>query len=449
MRMLKNLHYVPLLLLLILGCEKAESPNAQKTPLDYDSRVVREWFALECTIVKETEGFFPPQAARAFGYMGITAYESVVKGWPEAKSLTGQLTGFDEMFTPFFDEEKQYQWEIVANAALSDMMRYMFQKKISAENLAKIDELEQQWLDQLNTGIESAVKDRSVAYGKAVAAGIYEYSKTDGGHEQYVTPFQLPYTWPTNAGAWKPTGAALNPLAPNWKSNRPFLPENIAEAQPTPHMPFSTAPNSEFYKAALDVYNIVKSNTEEEVEITKFWADDPFNTCTPTGHTFNILGQLLEENDASLGMAVVGYARLGIAENDAFICCWKTKYDYFLVRPVTYIKEYIDPSFTTVIGTPPFPAYTSGHATESAAGSRIFTDMFTDGDGYYQFTDRTQLQFGFSVRNFNNFDEMAEECANSRLYGGIHYNTDNLNGLKMGKSIGDNVNKRIDWPSVK
>jgi hypothetical protein len=158
--------------------------------------------------------------------------------------------------------------------------------------------------------------------------------------------------------------------------------------------------------------------------------------------------QLLEEHDANLAMSAVAYAKLAIAENDAFISCWKAKYDYFLIRPVSYIKTYIDPSFKTLIGTPPFPAYTSGHATEAAAGSRIFTAMFTDGDGYYPFTDRTQIRFGFSVRNYTNFNQMAEECANSRLYGGIHYEFDNTNGLKMGRAIGDNVNSLIDWPAT-
>ena len=47
---------------------------------------------------------------------------------------------------------------------------------------------------------------------------------------------------------------------------------------------------------------------------------------------------------------------------------------------------------------------------------------------------------------FQNFNQMAEECAASRLYGGIHYVFDNDKGLQVGKAIGDNVNKEIKWP---
>jgi hypothetical protein len=74
------------------------------------------------------------------------------------------------------------------------------------------------------------------------------------------------------------------------------------------------------------VYNQVKNNTHDQLEVVKFWADDPFSTCTPTGHTFNILTQLLEENRCTLAKSALAYAKLSIAENDAFIACWQGKY---------------------------------------------------------------------------------------------------------------------------
>jgi hypothetical protein len=439
-----------MLLMLSFACNKNEDNGSiAKTPRDYkDALFVREWFSLECRIVKETPGFFPPQAARAFGYTGVALYESIAQGWPGAPRLAGQLNGFAANAVPLIQNGVQYDWALVANATLADIMRKLFEKNITPDNLNRINELEARWQGELSNGLAQDVIERSVSFGRNASQSVFEYSVMDGGHESYLNPFQTPYTWPTMNGAWKPTGAVPNPLAPRWMNCRPFMMENLLEAQPTVHPVYSTDPNSEFYKAAKEVYDIVRNASSEQKEIARFWADDPFNTCTPTGHTFNILTQLLEEHDADLGYSAVAYARLAIGENDAFIACWKTKYDYFLIRPVSYIKENIDPTFTTVIGTPPFPAYTSGHATESAVGSRIFTDLFTNGDGFYPFTDRTQMQFGFSVRNFDNFNKMAEECANSRLYGGIHYDFDNQNGLKMGRAIGDNVNKRLDWPDI-
>ncbi len=417
---------------------------------NYPASFLHDWFKLECRLVKATPGFLPPQAARAFGYTGITAYEAVYRGIPGAQSLAGQVNGLTAAMLPQADALSiQYHWGIVANAAIAEIMRLMFDKNLSQANRTLINQKEQDYLTQLGqTAASKAVADLSAQLGKEIASGIYAYAKTDGGHESYLNPFSKPYTTPTGVDQWVPTDANnLTPLSPLWKNCRPLMASNMAFALPPKPITFSTSPQSDFYKAAQQVHQVVKNGTAEQQEIARFWADDPFATCTPTGHTFNILTQLLEETGASLEKAAVAYAMLGVAENDAFITCWKVKYDYNLIRPVSYIQKYIDPTFKTVIGTPPFPAYTSGHATEAAVGERIFTKLFTNGDGVYPFTDRSQVQHGFSVRKFTSFRQAAEECANSRLYGGIHYDMDNQRGLQMGRAIGDNVITALKWPT--
>lgn len=420
---------------------------SSKPTSSYSGQSVRNYFTLLCKVTKSTPGFFPPQAARAYGYVGVAAYESVVHGIPGGQSLAGQLNGLASSALPAPDNALEYNWEIASNAAIAEMMRKMFEKRITDQNRQSIDSLEQAHLQAMSAGVDQSVIDRSIQYGKSVTAALYEFSTTDGGHESYLDPFQLPYTPPADSNCWVPTGAVTTPISPSWASCRPFLQVNVTSTQPTPPLPFSSAEGSAFYGEAKQVYDQVRGNTLDQVDIAKYWADDPFNTCTPTGHTFNILTQLLEEDRATLEKTSVGFGMLGIAENDAFIACWKSKYDYTLIRPVTYIQRYIDPTFTTVIGTPPFPAYTSGHSAEIGAGSRIFIRLFTDGSGDYPFTDFSQLQYGFPARNYTNFDEMALECADSRFYGGIHYPMDNIKGLQTGKAVGDNVFNRIQWPT--
>lgn len=420
--------------------------DRSKATSTYSGEFVREYFDLLCRVVKGTQGFFPPQAARAYGYVGVAAYEAVVHGVKGGTSLDGQLNGWSADALPSPDPSLEYNWAIAANAAIAETMREMVAMRASAESIQGIDDEESSNYSALSAGVTQAVADRSVQFGRDVAAAVYTFSVADGGHESYLDPFQLPYTQPNTPKDWVPTGAALNPIAPYWGACRPFLAENVSQTQPTPHEPFSSEPASAFYREAMQVYEQVNSNTLEEVEIAKYWADDPFNTCTPTGHTFNILTQLLQEAGATLELTSVGYAKLAIAENDAFIACWKTKYDYTLIRPFTYIRRYIDPNFQTVIGTPPFPAYSSGHSAEIGAGSRVFVKLFTDGSGNYAFTDYSQLRYGFPARNYTNFHEMADECANSRFYAGIHYIMDNNKGLQTGRAVGDNVNNLIDWP---
>jgi len=448
---MKKLLYFIVSLVFFAGCTGTEiEPSKPNEVSNYSADFLREWFKLECRIVKETPGFLPPQASRAFGYVGITAYEAAYSGIPNAKPLAGQLNRLIPADMPVpIPLNVRYHWGIVVNAAVADMMRFMFDKNLSPANLAKIDEMEAKYLAQYAETTSKILSDESVKHGKAVAQAIYEYSKSDGGHDSYLNPFSRPFTPVKGIDKWEPTDAKnLTPLSPYWYKCRPVLASNMTYGTPPKPIPFSFDAQSDFFKQAFHVYTQVNKNTPEQIEIAKFWADDPFATCTPTGHTFNIMTQLLEETNSTLERAVVGYAMLGIGEIDAFIACWKAKYDYSLIRPVTYIQRYIDPNFKTVIGTPAFPAYTSGHATEIGVGERIFTKLFTSGDGTYALTDRSQVQHGFAPRKFSNFAEMADECANSRLYGGIHYDMDNINGLKMGRGIGDNVVKAIQWPSA-
>lgn len=439
---------VLLTVLFFSSCERYERVTESTKTSEYSGDFLRKYYDLQCQITKETPGFFPPQAARAFAYVGISAYESVVHGIPNAKSLAGQLNGLNANALPMPEEDKAYNWSLVANAAVAEMMRNMFDLNLSEENRMKIDQMEEANYNQQFAAYPLPVAERSVAYGKAIAEAIYQFSMSDGGHQSYMDAFQLPYELPEGPNCWIPTGAVVNPISPYWGQCRPFLAANISQTQPPAPKAFSTDVSSEFYDEAMQVYTQVNNNTPEQIEIAKFWADDPFKTCTPAGHTFNILSQLLEEDNATLAKCAVGYAKLGVAENDAFISCWVSKFEYDLIRPVSYIQQYIDPNFQTVIGTPPFPAYSSGHSCEIGVGEKVFTEMFTNGDGNYDLSDRTGLQYGFGIRHFTNFADMSLECANSRFYGGIHYPMDNIEGLETGRKIGDNVNQMIQWPQV-
>lgn len=438
-----------LFVLVLAGCRKeyvSDNDTLSRAANTYSGKLLGDYFTLLCTISKSTPGFFPPQVARAYGYTGIAAYEAVVHGIPGGQSLAGQLNGLSRNTLPYPEVGLEYNWSIASNAAVADVLRKMFDKSISTTNTLSIAALEQAGLNDQSATTPSDVVTRSIQFGKAVAEAVYQYSLTDGGDKSYADPFQLPYAVPTDPWCWSPTGALATPVAPKWGSCRPFISADVISTQSAIPLTFSTSSTSPFYQAAIEVYKQVRSNTAEQVEITKYWADDPFNTCTPTGHTFNIMIQLLQENRATLEKTSVAFAKLAIAENDAFIACWKQKYKYVLIRPVSYIRKYIDPSFTTVIGTPPFPAFTSGHSAEIGAGAKIFTDLFTDGSGKYSFTDLSQLQYGFAPRHFSNFNEMAEECANSRFYGGIHYKMDNDSGLEQGRMVGDNVVQLLHWP---
>jgi hypothetical protein len=180
------------------------------------------------------------------------------------------------------------------------------------------------------------------------------------------------------------------------------------------------------------VYDTSLTLTSEQEAIAEFWADDP-GTLTPPGHSVSMLRQILEAEDSSLQTAAETYLRVGCAVADAFIQCWRTKYQWNLVRPITVIRANIDSEWSSLVTTPPFPEYSSGHSTQSGAWAEVMTSMFGGG---YQFTDHTHDDHGFPPRSFTSFRHAAEEAAVSRLYGGIHYRFGNDNGLAAGICIG-------------
>jgi membrane-associated phospholipid phosphatase len=124
--------------------------------------------------------------------------------------------------------------------------------------------------------------------------------------------------------------------------------------------------------------------------------------------------------------------RLGVAMADGFIGCWNAKFQYDLLRPVTYIKRVMDPRWEPLLITPPFPEYPSGHSTESGAAAAVLTSIYGEN---FAFTDRTHERDGLGSRDFQSFQAAAQEAGISRLYGGIHFRAAVERGLEQGQCI--------------
>ena len=101
--------------------------------------VATEWMSLSLSLAQQTPGFSPPVAARAFGYLGVTAYESIVAGMPGYTSLAGQLNELSSL--PLTQPDEPLHWPTVANASMATMTRMMF-SNATAENKGRIDQLE-------------------------------------------------------------------------------------------------------------------------------------------------------------------------------------------------------------------------------------------------------------------------------------------------------------------
>jgi hypothetical protein len=320
----------------------------------------------------------------------------------------------------------------VANGALAAILRSLFPTAPASDRQA-IDDLESRLSRRLEPGVPPGVRKRSQDRGAEIAAAIFDWSTGDGGHEGYLRNFPPGYVPPVGPGLWIPTPPGFLPaLQPFWGSNRPCVLSSGAACSPPPPTPYSEDPSWAFYAEDLEVYETGNALTPEQETIARFWSDDPGTTATPPGHSVSMTTQVLRQVDASLDVAAEAYARAGLAVGDGFIACWNTKYRDNLLRPITYIRDLIDPQWNSLLTTPPFPEYTSGHSVQSGAWAQVMTDQF----GEIAFTDRTHVDRGFEPRSFGSFFEAATEAAISRLYGGIHFRPAIEVGVEQGACVG-------------
>ena len=250
-----------------------------------------------------------------------------------------------------------------------------------------IDAVEQRFAALFQTEVDEQEYQRSVAHGQRVADAILAWAATDGFADVNNCPYEVDYEDPA---AWKPTppNFVLPPSSPAGGSSSPWC------SRPAPSAPRQDpgvlhGPRSAFYAAALEVYQVSQTLTEEQQTIAQYWADFPGTTGTSSGHWMAIVSQIAWNEGLSLAAAAEAYAKLGIAVTDAFIMLFDVKYQSNLLRPVTYIQAYIDETWLPyLVVTPPNPAYISTHATQSSAAATVLTDLF----GATAFIDTTHLE---------------------------------------------------------
>lgn len=377
------------------------------------------------------EGLTPPGAARFYHYTSVTMYEAARSG--RQPTLAGQLTGLGRLPVP--------RQDLDSGVVLSEA--------VSAVALGLLPAAAQGSRDLIVAHRERVIgaasttsgrRDRIEAgrrHGQQLAADLLAWMTSDGAAEASARP----YTPPVGPDLWRSTppnfGTAIDPY---WSLVRPAILTEAGEVEPEPPVPFSTEVGSAFYEQAMVTYRQSAVNTDDQIAIARFWTDNPRLSGLPSGHWFLLLASLAADPlGLDLHGALEGFARLGVALHDAFLNCWTWKYRYNLIRPVSYVQDHIDPAWTTLVNTPQFPEYTSGHSVASGAAAVVLTELYGD----FAFTDSTGLPRNLAARNFSSFTDAADEAAQSRLYGGIHYPMGIENGVAQGREIGTLVNRRL------
>jgi hypothetical protein len=396
-------------------------------------QVLAGWYNLTLNLVRHTATYSPPVAARAFAYVGVTAYEATASGDPQLHTLAGQLNGLISL--PQRESGKTYDEAIVLNAALDAAIHDFFsntgpsgQYALEAQSrLTKVD---------VAKGVAPDMVSRSDAYGRSLEKAILAWSKTDGGTKIENLGFPKVYELSKLPGHWVPTSTyqiQQHPLLPNWGKNRTFaMPEGASCPIENP-VAYSEDKNSDYIKQAQEVHDVKNGDNTEQKAIARFWSDDPGLSWTPPGHWIGIVLGIADRDHLTIAKTTTVLARLGVAVADGFIGCWHQKYVSDAIRPITVIKKYIDPKWDALLITPPFPEFPSAHSTQSAASAVVLSAEFGDKFG---FDDATHERDGLGVRHFNSFWDAANEAGISRMYGGIHFRAAIERGLDQGRCIG-------------
>ncbi len=399
--------------------------------------VLQHWYGLTLELVRHTATYSPPVASRAFAYLGIIAYEAVASGGGALQGLSSQLPDLKAL--PLRQSDAKYDEANVLHGALQSAVEVLFSNTGPTGQRA-LKAVSHKMDGELSAGLSTSRIRRSRGFGQDIAKHVLNWSLNDGGAEVLNMGFPQSFKLVDAPGHWKPTSPIRMqqaPLLPTWGENRTFAVANGATcALPAPPV-YSEDKTSEFYKQAFEVYDTVKNITSEQRLTARFWSDDPMLSPTPPGHWMFIALDILKTKNASIEDSVDLMARLGIAVSDAFVACWKSKMQYDLLRPVTYIKKLIDKTWEPLLITPPFPEYPSGHSTQSGAAAVVLTQFFGEN---FTFEDKTHVREKLPVRTYKDFWDAANEAGISRLYGGIHFRAAIDRGLDQGRCIGAAVN---------
>jgi hypothetical protein len=387
--------------------------------------------------------FSPPVASRIYTYMCVAGYEAAIQQNQNYVSLSGQLNGFTAPPKP--DEGKEYCYSLAAAQSMLKVGRTLVfsEDKMETFYTSMMEEFR-------DTGIPEDVFDRSIDYGNKVAEHVIDWSKKDNYKQSRSFP---KYTIQNDEGSWKPTPPAyMDAVEPHWNKIRTFAIDSPQQFKPGKPTDFSKDKKSQFYKEAMEVHDVGVNLSEEQRAIASFWDCNPFvmnvkghvmfatKKISPGGHWMNITHVACRKAKADFVQSAEAYVRVSISLVDGFISCWDEKYRSKVIRPETYINQYIDEAWTPLLQTPPFPEYTSGHSVISSSAAVTLTKLFGDN---FAFSDSTEIEFGMPARSFTSFIQASEEAGISRMYGGIHYRPAIENGVTEGRALGNYILEKV------
>jgi hypothetical protein len=363
------------------------------------------------------------------------------------------------------------------------------------------EQLQARIVSKLNTdlarpkyaGLDDATKRLSERLGKLAAQQVIAMRADDGCNAE-VTDYRDDAPNPGSTTTCKSygqyrmdqfsAGAQLPCASPQWPKVKPFVISKLSEFR-TAGPPACTSP--EYAKAVEELrekggrkryFDLAQypggklpKDVAWEMRTAFFWAEKGLaangtktqsGTVTPPGHWNEIATAATAGKDLSVLETARLYAALNLAMADAAVTAWNIKYHYDLWRPIHAIRlaptdrndpncnpgVTADPEWLPLIPTSNHPEYISGHSTFSGAAAAVLTAMLGDNVSFTVTSDDAlkinadglpDEKGAREHRTYARFWDAAREAGRSRIYGGIHYQFSNEDGLRTGERIGQYV----------
>ena len=364
----------------------------------------------------------PVAASRSYALVSVAMHDAVVAAWHWKYAYDRPAPeGVERLVAAEPDPSYPSAHATIAGAA-STVLAFAFpeQPALRLEEAA-----EEAARSRVLAGVSRPSDvEAGLELGREVGELVLERAQSDVATDADVATREGAADWqelrPDTEGLWtQPPGSVQVPVSPRAGSWETWVLESGEQFRPPP----PPAPDSqEFYDEMLEVYEVSQNLTEEQKRIAKFWEGGQ-GTSLPPGIWNEVVLAFLADQRLSLPRSARAVALLNVAMDDAGVAAWDSKYAYWGARPENAIRDLgIDPDWEPYVDTPIFPGYVSGHGAYSGAAQMVMS---------YLFPERADL-----------FRERAEEASVSRLYGGIHYEPDNVAALELGRKVGAEV---VEW----
>jgi len=469
-----------ILFLILSGCSGYKDPSNEPSGAD---NLAYKWGEVAMNATADDTEKFSPRPTVTSRYLGLI-WTAVFDAWSrfDSVAIPVYLSNVDRR--PAYERTLRNKETAISFAAYRTMMQYY-----SSDSAMLTQKMRSFGFEPSNHSLDPATPE---GIGNLAAISIIKARMNDGSNQTGNMPGSngKPYSDytgynPVNSPDtmndvkhWQPKyfsdgkGGKFAPgcLTAHWQLVKPLMLDSANQFRPGPPPAIGS---QEIEKEITDVVNYQANLTNEQKALVEFMRDGP-RSVQQAGHWFIFSQEVSKRDKHNLDDDVKMYFAVEAAAMDAFIACWDAKMHYDFARPYTLVHYYFKdknikgwggpekgwiemkgqdwrPYSPETFLCPAFPSYVSGHSTVSGACSEILR-LFT-GDDHFglqvkrvpgELTEPKNIGEPLFLE-FPTFSATADMAGISRVMGGYHIPVENVEGLKLGRKIGNNIFKKYQY----